>query len=57
MEVRLQCCRGSVVLQIAEGESKMSSDIFFEAFIGVIQMKVRSWFTKFERKSNGNNTH
>jgi len=40
-----------------EGESKMSSDIFFEAFIGVIQMKVRSWFTKFERKSNGNNTH
>ena len=40
-----------------EGESKMSSDIFFEAFIGVIQMKVRSWFRKFERKSNGNNTH
>ena len=40
-----------------EGESKMSSDIFFEAFIGVIQMKVRSWFRTFERKSNGNNTH
>lgn len=33
-----------------EGESKMSSDIFFEAVIGVIQMKIRSWFRKFERK-------
>ena len=40
-----------------EGISKMSSDIFFEAFIGVIQMKVRSWFRTFERKSNDNNTH
>ena len=40
-----------------EGESKMSSDIFFEAFIGVIQMKISSWFRKFERKSDGNNTH
>ena len=34
-----------------EGTSKMSSDIFFEAFIGVIQMKVKSWFTKFKRKA------
>ena len=40
-----------------EGVSKMSSDIFFEAFIGVIQMKMKSWFRKFERKENGNNTH
>ena len=40
-----------------EGESKMSSDIFLETFIGVIQMKVISWFTKFERKANGKNTH
>ena len=46
-----------VLTDRTEGESKMSSDIFFEAFIGVIQMNVRSWFTKFERKSNGNNTH
>ena len=30
-----------------EGNSKMSSDIFFEAFIGVIQLKIKSWFTKF----------
>tara|TARA_B110000467_G_scaffold152097_1_gene161117 strand:+ start:8021 stop:8770 length:750 start_codon:yes stop_codon:yes gene_type:complete len=40
-----------------EGISKMSSDIFFEAFIGVIQMKIKSWFRKFERKENDNNTH
>ena len=39
-----------------KGESKMSSDIFFEAFIGVIQMKISSWFRKFERKSDGNST-
>ena len=32
-----------------EGESKMSTDIFFEAFVGVIQLKVKSWFTKFEQ--------
>ena len=30
-----------------EGNSKMSSDIFFEAFIGVIQLKIKSWLTKF----------
>ncbi len=33
-----------------EGNSKMSSDIFFEAFIGVVQMKIKSWFTKFDQK-------
>lgn len=32
-----------------EGESKMNTDIFFEAFVGVIQLKVKSWFTKFEQ--------
>jgi dolichol-phosphate mannosyltransferase len=30
-----------------EGNSKMSSDIFFEAFVGVIQLKIKSWVTKF----------
>ena len=33
-----------------EGQSKMSTHIFREAFIGVIQMKVGSWFRKYERK-------
>lgn len=32
-----------------EGESKMSTRIFREAFLGVIQMKVWSWFRKYER--------
>jgi dolichol-phosphate mannosyltransferase len=31
----------------AEGKSKMSSDIFFEAFIGVLQLKIKSWFVKY----------
>lgn len=30
-----------------KGESKMSKGIFKEAVIGVIQMKVRSWFNKY----------
>ena len=30
-----------------EGESKMSTRIFREAFLGVIQMKVWSWFRKY----------
>jgi dolichol-phosphate mannosyltransferase len=30
-----------------EGSSKMSTSIFREAFIGVIQMKVWSWFRKY----------
>jgi dolichol-phosphate mannosyltransferase len=33
-----------------EGESKMNTHIFREAFFGVIQMKVGSWFKKYERK-------
>jgi dolichol-phosphate mannosyltransferase len=33
-----------------QGESKMSTRIFREAFFGVIQMKVKSWFRKYERK-------
>jgi len=32
-----------------EGVSKMSTRIFREAFFGVIQMKVNSWFRKYER--------
>lgn len=33
-----------------EGVSKMSTRIFREAFIGVIQMKVWSWFRKYEKE-------
>ncbi len=32
-----------------EGTSKMSGGIFFEAFFGVIQMKVKSFFRKWSR--------
>lgn len=32
-----------------EGSSKMSTRIFREAFLGVIQMKVWSWFRKYDR--------
>jgi dolichol-phosphate mannosyltransferase len=31
------------------GSSKMSKGIFKEAFFGVVQMKVASWFRRFER--------
>jgi dolichol-phosphate mannosyltransferase len=34
-----------------EGQSKMSSGIFQEAFFGVIQMKIKSWFRKYKKKS------
>jgi len=33
-----------------EGSSKMSGGIFNEALWGVMKMKIRSWFTKYERK-------
>lgn len=33
-----------------EGTSKMSTRIFREAFIGVIQMKMNSWFRKYTRR-------
>ena len=33
-----------------EGTSKMSTKIFREAFLGVIQMKVNSWFRDYKRK-------
>lgn len=33
------------------GQSKMSTRIFREAFLGVIQMKVWSWFRKYVRKN------
>ena len=34
-----------------EGTSKMSTKIFQEAFLGVIELKVRSWFKSYEQKS------
>jgi dolichol-phosphate mannosyltransferase len=34
-----------------EGTSKMSTRIFREAFIGVIQMKIWSWFRKYEKSA------
>lgn len=33
-----------------EGQSKMSSAIFGEAFLGVIQMKARSWFSSYKKQ-------
>lgn len=38
-----------------QGKSKMSGGIFGEALWGVIKMKIRSWFEKYER-INGKNT-
>ena len=35
-----------------EGTSKMSTKIFREAFLGVIQMKVGSWFRKYDKPLN-----
>jgi len=32
-----------------EGHSKMSSGIFSEAFFGVIEMKIKSWFRKYRK--------
>ena len=32
-----------------EGTSKMSTRIFREAFLGVIQMKVNSWFRNYKK--------
>lgn len=34
------------------GQSKMSSGIFKEAFIGVLDMKIRSWLKKFPKHKN-----
>ena len=34
-----------------EGTSKMSTKIFREAFLGVIQLKINSWFRDYSRKS------
>ncbi|QEK51549.1 polyprenol monophosphomannose synthase [Pedobacter aquae] len=34
-----------------EGTSKMSTKIFREAFLGVIEMKIRSWFRTYKKKS------
>ncbi|MES2830115.1 MAG: polyprenol monophosphomannose synthase [Bacteroidota bacterium] len=35
-----------------EGTSKMSTRIFREAFLGVIQMKISSWFRKYDRRAS-----
>ena len=35
-----------------EGTSKMSGGIFKEAIFGVIGLRIRSWFRKWERLSN-----
>jgi dolichol-phosphate mannosyltransferase len=32
-----------------EGTSKMSTKIFREAFLGVIELKIRSWFRNYEQ--------
>ncbi len=32
-----------------EGQSKMSKGIFKEAILGVLQLKIRSWFRKYEK--------
>jgi dolichol-phosphate mannosyltransferase len=32
-----------------EGSSKMSTSIFREAFLGVIQLKISSWFRNYHR--------
>jgi dolichol-phosphate mannosyltransferase len=31
------------------GQSKLSAGIFKEAFLGVIQLEVQSWFTKYKQ--------
>ena len=38
----------------AEGSSKMSSGIFKEAFLGVLQMKWKSFFRKYNQTAKGN---
>ena len=32
-----------------QGESKMSSGIFKEAIFGVLQMKIKSWFSNYRK--------
>lgn len=39
-----------------EGTSKMSTHIFREAFLGVIQMKINSWFRKYPKIQSGSRT-
>lgn len=38
-----------------KGKSKMSGGIFSEAALGVLKMKISSWFHKFERKNEETN--
>lgn len=35
-----------------QGTSKMSTNIFREAFVGVIQIKINSWFRKYRQKAD-----
>ena len=37
-----------------EGTSKMSTRIFREAFLGVIQIKITSWFRKYQQRTTSN---
>ena len=39
----------SIFTDRKEGNSKMSGGIFKEALFGVIQMKIKSWFTKYQQ--------
>lgn len=39
-----------IFIDRTRGVSKMSSKIFKEAFFGVLQIKISSWFRKFEKK-------
>ena len=34
------------------GQSKMSAGIFKEAFFGVLQLQIQSWFTNYKKQSN-----
>lgn len=58
IEMKFTACKfGFKVVEIPiiftdrqQGVSKMNGGIFKEAIFGVIQMKVKSWFRKYERK-------
>jgi len=37
-----------------EGQSKMSGGIFTEAFYGILKLKFRSWFRKYQQANKTN---
>ncbi len=41
-----------VFTERVRGQSKLSAGIFKEAFLGVIQMELQSWFKKFKREAS-----